>query len=323
MNAPTLKTWTLINACLLAAVWLAERCIGETFWPTMLLVYSPQAVWLILPVMLVIAGLTGKQWGSAGVNALLLLAAAFWLVNFQVHLPAPAGEAGRVVQVLTWNLHLNEGAAALPAMVERSGAEVVFIQEADAWDEEGLAPMLRDPRLAGWHVVRGGDVAILSKYPLTRVAGFDDRSVIADCLVDGRRLRLITAHPYKLYGRWLFSMSAPSLLYASDASRHRLFDLLLQNIPPDEPVILGGDFNTPPNSALYRRIAGRLTDAFAQCGTGFGFTFAANFPLIRIDYVFAGNGCRPVSIAILRDPHSDHKAVTASIELPSVMRAGQ
>ncbi len=53
------------------------------------------------------------------------------------------------------------------------------------------------------------------------------------------------------------------------------------------PVILGGDFNAPDHSQLYKLVAGHLKNAHREAGLGFGFTYPSSdvrvlrlFPLL-------------------------------------------
>jgi endonuclease/exonuclease/phosphatase family metal-dependent hydrolase len=89
------------------------------------------------------------------------------------------------------------------------------------------------------------------------------------------------------------------------------------------PFIVGGDFNMPDHGKAYRMFARKMTDAFAASGNGWGFTFpgsrdsrAAAFlgPWLRIDYLFAGRGWKPVDCRTADDPRSQHRAVFARFE---------
>ncbi len=59
-------------------------------------------------------------------------------------------------------------------------------------------------------------------------------------------------------------------------------------------VLLAGDFNTPPESAIFRQVWRDYADAFATAGWGWGYTFTGGRTMVRIDHVLAGDGwhCR-------------------------------
>lgn len=75
------------------------------------------------------------------------------------------------------------------------------------------------------------------------------------------------------------------------------------------PVLVCGDFNDTPISFIYNCISKNLQDSFKVRGTGFDFTFAAAFPFLRIDYVFADKTFNILSHTVLGNSVSDHKPV--------------
>ena len=56
-------------------------------------------------------------------------------------------------------------------------------------------------------------------------------------------------------------------------------------------------------------------DAFVEAGHGFGATFAALWPVLRIDYVLFPEKFNAVSHEIPRIPYSDHYPVITQIKL--------
>lgn len=82
------------------------------------------------------------------------------------------------------------------------------------------------------------------------------------------------------------------------------------------PLIVAGDFNTPPRGEVYRRMSADLTDAFGYAGWGVGYTFRSDVPAMRIDYVFLGNGVRAERCWTPHTEASDHLPLVADVELP-------
>ena len=110
------------------------------------------------------------------------------------------------------------------------------------------------------------------------------------------------------------------------ARRNRqLSDLLREDILPcDMPIILGGDFNAPDRSAIFRLLVEHLHNAHAEAGKGFGFTFPASlymgnvlmpfFPLVRIDHIFFNDHFSVLHASTADDAYgSDHLPVTARL----------
>lgn len=76
-----------------------------------------------------------------------------------------------------------------------------------------------------------------------------------------------------------------------------------------------GDFNDNPMSYTYYRMTRGRKDAFIESGRGFGATYAALWPVLRIDYVLFPERYKGIDHSIPRLGFSDHYPVVASIEL--------
>jgi endonuclease/exonuclease/phosphatase (EEP) superfamily protein YafD len=79
----------------------------------------------------------------------------------------------------------------------------------------------------------------------------------------------------------------------------------------------------PDHGGMYRLFASKFVDAFAASGNGWGFTFpgakesrigALLGPWLRLDYLFAGHGWKPVECRTADDALSQHRAVLARFE---------
>jgi endonuclease/exonuclease/phosphatase family metal-dependent hydrolase len=83
---------------------------------------------------------------------------------------------------------------------------------------------------------------------------------------------------------------------------------VLEGMPPvDGPIIICGDFNEPPLSYNYRQMqkAG-FVDTFTKVGYGIKPTYAGKLPLLRIDYVWANDGVKPLDFERYKYKASDH-----------------
>ena len=76
-----------------------------------------------------------------------------------------------------------------------------------------------------------------------------------------------------------------------------------------------GDFNDNPMSYTYYRMTRGRKDSFVEAGHGFGATYSALWPMLRIDYVLFPERYKAVSNTIPRIAFSDHYPVIASIGL--------
>jgi endonuclease/exonuclease/phosphatase family metal-dependent hydrolase len=72
------------------------------------------------------------------------------------------------------------------------------------------------------------------------------------------------------------------------------------------PLILAGDFNSVPSSFVYKKLRGKLSDAFLERGSGLGRSFHNRQPALRIDYVFHSDEIAVQQWNIFRVSFSDH-----------------
>ncbi len=195
-----------------------------------------------------------------------------------------------------------------------ASAYLVLLQEAVEGDLHAIA----GPR--GWPVffvpVRddGGRIrgnAILSSRPILNPRTIplprerQPRAAAAASIdVAGRRLFVVSAHLENRASWWTGGL-------LSDAARRRQVDALLQVLPPDEPGILGGDFNTwlGPNEPAWQALAQRFGETAG----------AARTPTFRnrliLDHLFFDlpAGWR-VSSRVVPDAYeSDHHPVVAMV----------
>lgn len=77
------------------------------------------------------------------------------------------------------------------------------------------------------------------------------------------------------------------------------------------PIIIGGDFNTPPDHTLTDRLDELADDSFSRAGRGYGATAVSGFPLVRIDQIWASPEYLPVNAYGVTSKHSDHRAFVA------------
>ena len=81
------------------------------------------------------------------------------------------------------------------------------------------------------------------------------------------------------------------------------------------PFIVCGDFNATPHNWAYRRISHGLTDAFRRRGRGFGGTYHARLPLLRIDHVLVSPDWRVDAAAVVSAGFSDHRPMVVRLAL--------
>jgi endonuclease/exonuclease/phosphatase family metal-dependent hydrolase len=114
---------------------------------------------------------------------------------------------------------------------------------------------------------------------------------------------------------------------ASDTYRRQEVEELLLRVRgravDGPPLVVGGDFNAEPGTAVIARLlAAGLRDAWAECGSGDGFTYPAATPIKRIDYLFLGSGVRCTEARVIDTRVSDHRPLLVILEPAAATSAG-
>ena len=80
----------------------------------------------------------------------------------------------------------------------------------------------------------------------------------------------------------------------------------------NERVVLLGDLNGTIDDRAFADITSQMRSVQAAAGDGFGFSWPAGFPVVRIDQILV-RGVEPVSSWVLPATGSDHRPVAAGI----------
>jgi endonuclease/exonuclease/phosphatase family metal-dependent hydrolase len=82
-------------------------------------------------------------------------------------------------------------------------------------------------------------------------------------------------------------------------------------------VLVGGDFNSTPESEVQGDVRnGGLRDAWLACGNGDGFTYPADTPAKRIDYLYLTGASTCSRAEVLATTASDHRPLLVTVRLP-------
>jgi endonuclease/exonuclease/phosphatase family metal-dependent hydrolase len=81
-------------------------------------------------------------------------------------------------------------------------------------------------------------------------------------------------------------------------------------------VLIGGDFNSTPESMVQADVrAGGLRDAWLACGRGDGFTYPADTPVKRIDYLYLTGATTCSRAEVVETTASDHRPLLVTVKL--------
>lgn len=323
---------------LLAAL-AALRLVGESAWVTAAALYAPRLVallpWLPLAALALWARLGRAAWGALGVA---LYVGIFPLMGLCLGPLVTREPRAEPLTVLSWNVaSCAAGADRVAAAIRDERVDLAVLQELFS----NGAELERELRAVFPHVVLSTQFIVASRYPLREVTE-PARIPYFGALRSPRALRLVVdapGGPLALYdvhpqsprhglaglrgeglrreltsGRllrgergailqentWLRVLQVEA--FARDAAREAL------------PVLIAGDTNLPGASPLLARALGRWTDAFSEVGRGFGYTYPAERPFLRLDRVLHGPGLRAVSAEVRCRGLSDHLCLRVALD---------
>ncbi|WBO61676.1 endonuclease/exonuclease/phosphatase family protein [Streptomyces camelliae] len=273
---------------------------------------------LFIPVLL-----AGALWRrSASAVVALLLPVMVWLSLFG-GLLSDKSHPRSDLTVASHNVDAdNPDPAGTARDLAASGADVLALEEitpqAKPLYEKGLA------KEYPYHTVLG-TVGLWSKLPLSDTQPIDivDYGPLADTkpgdkkVAANRALRttVATDHgPLTMYVAHLGSVRVNPKSGFWTASRDIGVQALGKAIAadPSKRMVLLGDLNGTMDDRAFNGITSQMHSAQEAAGNGFGFTWPAHFPVVRIDQILV-HGVEPTSSWVLPATGSDHLPVAAGI----------
>ncbi|MFI0453471.1 endonuclease/exonuclease/phosphatase family protein [Actinomadura sp. 6N118] len=274
---------------------------------------------LFIPVLL-----AGALWRrSASAVAALLLPVMVWL-NLFGGLLSDKSHPGSDLTLASHNVGAdNPDPAGTARDLAASGADVLALQELS---QQARATYEKELAKAYPHHTVQGTVGLWSKLPLSDTQPVDikmDAGPLGDTkpvdikLDYNRALRTTVATdkgPLAVYVAHLGSVRVNPRAGFGTAHRDRNAQALGKAIAAEqnERVVLLGDLNGTMDDRAFDDITSQMRSAQDAAGDGFGFSWPATFPMVRIDQILV-RGVEPESSWVLPTTGSDHRPVAAGI----------
>ena len=263
------------------------------------------------------------------VLCLLVLAAGLVLPPSAMVRGSTAERRSVYFSVLTYNIHVGVGMdkkldlRRIAELIKNENPDLVALQEVDRGVRrtEGKDEIAELALLTGMEYAfapnldyQGGKygVAILSRFPIRAIdhqrfankREAERRGFLrVEVMIKGRKLNFVTTHlDYQYADGRLFETE--QLMRALDSV--------------EGPIVVAGDFNDEPTGSSYALMTSHsYTDAWraAMKSTVDGFTFPADKPVKRIDYIFAGKGVDVRRVVTPPSLASDHLPFLAGLAL--------
>lgn len=308
--------WAILAEITAVVVFVAALVLGEHSRLSLVLLYLPRFPLLVAASFgALLAPLTRRRVRLlVTLHAVVGLALLFPVMGLVVSTSRPAQQP---IRMASYNVFF--GKAGRPALIEEivaMPADFVVLQAAFGSLNERLRERLPDRTIR-----QDGELVLVSKFPVRTVD-------VPPPLSDGT--------PAMFVKYLIDTPSGPLLVYSVHAysPRRALFGDLESgdNVAQREgqisaavaaarsdvqPFVIAGDTNLPAMSGIARRHFSGLTDAFADVGLGFGYTFPSKRPWMRIDRVLGSDGVRFSDVRVGPRGASDHRALFVDLELGS------
>ncbi|MFI6054890.1 endonuclease/exonuclease/phosphatase family protein [Streptomyces violascens] len=265
--------------------------------------------WTGLAVPLLLALAVARR--SAPAAVAVLAPAVVWCSLFAGTL-VDKGSGGGDLTVVSHNVNEeNADPGRTARALATSGADVLALEELP---RRATARSTYEQELASgypYSAVRGS-VGVWSKYPLRAAEPLEIMP-----WTRALRATLDTPKgPVALYVAHLASVRVLPTVGFATATRNESAAKLAAAVraEPLARVLVVGDFNGSADDSALRTLTGQLRSAQTEAGDGFGFTWPAGFPVVRLDQIMV-KGLTPVTSWTLPDTGSDHLPVAASLRL--------
>ena len=328
-----LKTLSLFTLLLLPVAWTVELLVAENSSLSALLLYLPQHVFLLFPLLLGAWSVAKRRVRLTLVNAVSLAFCLVFPMGARMHFSPASSDSS--VRLVTFNVQRGEGNFPLvEATLKALRPDIVCLQESGRSrfpQQNGVGRDIAARTFPTWNARFAGDVTTLSRFPVqsdhVHFLSGTRRTLETVLQTPTGPLRVLNTHvstnfpgdraPTSKLDRiaLLFTTAKPSA-----QARLRQLPALRNAVEKGDarvPLVLTGDFNTPPRGHFYEGLARiGLEDAFSATGNGLGLSFPSRFPLLRIDFVWT-RGARALKTFVANESGADHRPLVADIEVRS------
>jgi endonuclease/exonuclease/phosphatase (EEP) superfamily protein YafD len=296
------------------AVFVIAIIIGEATYPTFLALYAPRQPLLVVSVaaLLVTPLMRRRVKVLLPVQIVVCSVVLFPVMGFNVGAPPRAND---VVRLATYNVYF--GKLGRPKLLDELAAmdvDILLIQAA----YDSMPAKLRE-RFPDRHIHSFEDFIIVTRLPLSAVATpkpLDDgtSSMFVKYVIDTPRGRigLYNVHPFSPR----YALTGDDPMDRNIEHREAQIAAVIRAAQADgPPFLIVGDTNLPGLSSIKRRWLVGLQDAFEEVGFGFGYTFPAKRPWMRIDRALGSDDIHFIDSRVGPQGNSDHLPLFVEFEL--------
>jgi len=304
-------------------LWIAGSVIAEHWWPCAAVAYLPQLQFGAPTAVLIAWAALKRDMRASAISALAAVVFLFGPMDLRVRLPRdfPPEERLRVmtynIRGGTWNLDR------AIATIRAADPDVVCLQEARTNSQAGTNELERKVRegLRGYVGHREESIMTLARSQIVEfgherlMVGRHSRPLVrarirhAGSAVTVCNVHFVLSEPVSSARRTGLRTFVER---AVEVRRDQAEALIKATRRDHRPMIVCGDFNTPPRGVVYGMLAGEWEDA-AYVRSGFGYTFASTLPVLRIDYIWHSPDLLATRTETPASTGSDHRPVVADL----------
>jgi len=306
-------------AVLVLAV-LIDR-LGDAWWPATTLLFAPRWIWGVPLAVLAPLALASRD----RARLLIPIAAAVILVlgpildlRVPLRLPVRAAPGARRLRVMTYNI--GGGGVdpnALGVLLREADPDIATLQERDGpvFLPAGSVALNTSCHaelcvLSRWHIQSEDIRDRADVIPLHGAAGIIRSELAApEGVIDVVNVHLATVRDgltAVMHRAW---RGGPAMEAITSERAHEA-ELARGG---GAPLLVMGDFNTPVQSAIYRRWWGPFTNAFSTAGLGLGGSKQTRWHGLRIDHILVGPGWQVERAWMGESLGGDHRPMFAEI----------
>jgi endonuclease/exonuclease/phosphatase family metal-dependent hydrolase len=234
--------------------------------------------------------------------------------------PAPE----RTLRVMTFNIrHAAEASlGAIANVIKAEAPDIVGLQEVDYYLERSgnvyqsyrLGQLVGRASLFRASIIypdSGGQygLAVLSRFPIVS----SDKLV----LTSGAQPRILLIVDIELEPGRMATVAVTHLGLTAEERRAQAAEIV-EALRGRPRVLLMGDFNEGPTGSSVRTLTAEFADVWDEAGQGAGFTFPADAPTMRIDFILRDRALPvPIEAHVPERIASDHRPVVVTMPWPA------
>lgn len=308
--------WLIVLEILCVLLFIAGLWIGEASRPTFMILYVPRQPLLVVTILgALLAPLARRRVRTLrAINVVLSLVVVIAVMGLQLNWSRAPSPGRTPIHLASYNVYFGKlNRLELMNELVAMNADILLIQA----PHESMAMRLKE-RFPDRSIEFFDDEIIVSKFKIREV--IKPKPISEDVTAkwvgyiletDSGPLSVYNVHPFSPR----YALLGADMESNVDNREMQIDSAVQAAIAGGPPFLIVGDTNLPPWSAIGRRRLGALTEAWSEVGFGFGYTFPAKRPWMRIDRAF-GEGVRFLDMRVGPLGQSDHRPIHVDFEIP-------